>query len=64
MVQRILSSIEVLQRYPHLGRQGRLEGTRELVITGSPFIVFYRLRKNQVEVLGVLHAARKWPENL
>jgi toxin ParE1/3/4 len=64
IVDRILSSIEVLERYPHMGRQGRLEGTRELVITGSPFIVFYRLRKNQVEVLGVLHAARKWPENL
>lgn len=64
VVDRILYGIEVLERYPHLGRQGRLEGTRELVITGSPFIVFYRLRKNQVEVLGVLHAARKWPENL
>jgi addiction module RelE/StbE family toxin len=64
VVDRILSSIDVLEQYPHLGRTGRLEETRELVVTGTPFIVFYRLQKSQVEILGVLHAARKWPEAL
>jgi toxin ParE1/3/4 len=64
IVDRILNGIDVLEQYPNLGRQGRLGGTRELVITGTPFIVFYRLRKNQVEILGVLHAARKWPDAL
>lgn len=63
-VERILSSIDVLEQYPNLGRPGRLEGTRELVITGTPFIVFYRLKKNRVEILSVLHAARKWPDAL
>jgi plasmid stabilization system protein ParE len=63
-VDRILASIDVLEQYPNLGRQGRLEGTRELVITGTPFIVFYRLQKSQVEILGVVHAARKWPDAL
>jgi toxin ParE1/3/4 len=61
VVDRILADIENLQRFPSLGRQGRLGGTRELVIVGTPFIVFYRLQKSQVEILGVLHAARKWP---
>jgi toxin ParE1/3/4 len=64
IVDRILASIDVLQQYPDLGRLGRLDGTRELIITGTPFIVFYRLRKSQVEILGVLHAARKWPDAL
>ena len=64
IVDRILDGIDVLEEYPNLGRQGRLDGTRELVITGTPFIVFYRLRKSQVEILGVLHAARKWPDAL
>lgn len=64
IVDRILAGIDVLEKYPNLGRQGRLDGTRELVITGTPFIVFYRLRKSQVEILGVLHAARKWPDAL
>ena len=64
VVDRILTGIDVLEQYPNLGRQGRLDGTRELVITGTPFIVFYRLQKSQVEILGVLHAARKWPDAL
>jgi toxin ParE1/3/4 len=61
IVDRILAGIDILERYPNLGRPGRLQGTRELVITGTPFIVFYRLQESQVEILGVLHAARKWP---
>jgi toxin ParE1/3/4 len=64
LVDRVLAGIDVLEQYPNLGRPGRLDRTRELVITGTPFIVFYRLGKNQVEILGVLHAARKWPDAL
>ena len=64
IVDRILDGIDALAQFPNLGRQGRLNGTHELVITGTPFIVFYRLRKSQVEILGVLHAARKWPDAL
>jgi toxin ParE1/3/4 len=64
LIGRILSTIEMLERYPHLGREGRLEGTREFAITNTPFIVFYRIRRNQVEILGVLHAARKWPDSV
>jgi toxin ParE1/3/4 len=64
IVDRVLSGIDALERFPNLGRQGRLEGTRELVITRTPFIVFYRVGKSHVEILGVLHAARKWPEAL
>jgi len=64
IINRILSSIDVLEQYPNLGRKGRLEGTRELAITGTPFIVFYRLQENQIEILGVLRAARKWPDAL
>jgi len=64
LIERILSSIDVLERYPNLGREGRIKGTRELVVTGTRFVVFYRLHRDQVEILGVLHAARKWPDHL
>jgi plasmid stabilization system protein ParE len=43
------------------GREGRVTGTRELVIRGTPFIVAYRLERNEVSILAVMHAARKWP---
>jgi len=29
-----------------------------------PFLVAYRIEKNEVHVLAVLHAAREWPEEL
>jgi len=34
----------------------------ELVIVGTPFILPYRVIKNTVQILRVLHGARKWPQ--
>jgi toxin ParE1/3/4 len=62
MVLRIIEAVKQLQEYPHSGRFGRVEGTRELVIAGTHYIVPYRIRENNIEVLRVLHTARKWPE--
>ncbi|HKM89637.1 MAG TPA: type II toxin-antitoxin system RelE/ParE family toxin [Candidatus Acidoferrales bacterium] len=59
----ILSAVEMLGRHPAAGRRGRVAGTRELVILGTPFLVAYRLHRGSVQVLAVLHGARKWPEH-
>lgn len=64
VVDRILSAVEALERHPEMGRSGRVPRTRELVITRTPFIVAYRVRKDRIEVLAVLHGARRWPERL
>jgi len=64
LLNRILSTIEMLEKHQFLGRAGRIEGPRELAITGTPFVVFYRVRRNQVEILGILHGARKWPDSI
>ncbi len=61
-IERILSAVEVMEHHPRMGRKGRVAGTRELVITGTPFVVAYRLRHDQVEILAVLHGARRWPD--
>ncbi len=45
-----------------MGRIGRVVGTRELIITRTPFILPYRIQGNQIEILAVVHAARRWPE--
>lgn len=63
VVDRILSGIDVLEKFPNLGREGRIDGTREFVVSGTPFIIFYRLQDDQVEILGVVHGARKWPDH-
>lgn len=66
--QRVITAIEqavqLLASHPALGRAGRVEGTRELVVTGTPYIIPYRVREDRVEVLRVFHAARKWPPQL
>jgi len=62
LLERIFSAVEMLQVYPQIGRVGRVKGTRELVIAATPFVVAYRSLRDQIEVLAVLHAARKWPE--
>lgn len=58
----IESQIERLVAYPHSGRLGRVEGTRELVVNRTPFIVGYRVIGDAVLVLRVLHGAQQWPD--
>ena len=60
----IKRAVEKLSHFPSLGRPGRVAGTRELVIAGSPYIIPYRVRQDTVEILRVFHAARRWPERL
>ena len=62
IVDRIATSVERLATHPASGRIGRVPGTRELVVSGTPYIVPYRVRGEMVEILRVFHAARKWPE--
>lgn len=51
----------LLSSNPFIGRAGDIEGTRELVIPGTPYIVAYRVRDDDIEVLFVQHGAREWP---
>ena len=64
VVQKILRAVDLLKKNPAIGRAGRVAGTRELVVPGTPYIVPYRVRGEVLEVLRVFHAARKWPEKL
>lgn len=64
MLGHIQDALTRLDDYPSLGRIGRIDGTRELVVPRTPYIVAYRVRRHTVEVLAVLHAARRWPTQL
>jgi len=63
VIDRILEAVDLLERYPQMGRPGRVEATRELVIAGTAFLVVYRIHRDQVHILSILHASRKWPDN-
>ncbi len=46
-----------------MGKLGRADGTRELVVTGTPFVVIYRAANGLVQILRVIHGARHWPDD-
>jgi toxin ParE1/3/4 len=62
IVTTILDQADTLATFSHIGRPGRIPDTRELVVIDTPFIVPYRVRDAEVEILAVFHGARQWPD--
>lgn len=61
---RIREQVEGLMQFPEIGRPGRIEGTRELVIHRTPYIAAYHIAGDTVRILRVLHGAQRWPEDM
>jgi toxin ParE1/3/4 len=53
-----------LSDFPERGRPGRVEGTREIVVTHTPYLIAYIVDDDLVTILAILHHARRWPEVL
>jgi addiction module RelE/StbE family toxin len=62
VVMRIVSSVQQLASFPMSGRPGRVRGTRELVVSDTPFIAAYTIAKAKIVVLAVYHGAQQWPD--
>ena len=60
VVIKIRASVNQLENFPLMGRIGRVKETREIVI--NPYFVIYRVNGNFVEILRILHSARKFPD--
>ncbi len=60
MAERVQEAVEYLLEHPNMGRVGRVLGTRELVVSGTPFIIVYRVIVPTIQILRVLHHSRKW----
>ncbi|MFI4987235.1 MAG: type II toxin-antitoxin system RelE/ParE family toxin [Alphaproteobacteria bacterium] len=58
----ILSSLRRLSGMPKIGRPGRVPGTRELAIVGTPYVVAYAVVANRINILAVQHGTQEWPE--
>jgi toxin ParE1/3/4 len=61
---RISNSIAALAEFPEIGRPGRVQGTRELVIQRTPYIAAYTIAGDIVLILRILHGAQIWPIDL
>jgi addiction module RelE/StbE family toxin len=60
VVARIVEQVARLSTFPQAGRVGRVAGTRELVISSTPYIAIYRIAAD-VEILRIRHGAQRWP---
>ena len=59
---RIAEQVNMLLEHPQMGRPGRKKGTRELVISRTPFVVVYRVSGTRIEVIRLLHGSQQWPK--
>ena len=50
-----------LDLLPSRGRVGRIQGSREIVVPGLPYIIAYRVQVTAIQILHIYHGARNWP---
>jgi toxin ParE1/3/4 len=60
----IAAELARLSRFPSAGRAGEIQGTRELVISGTSYVAVYRVTGRVVDVLGIFHGAQRRPDSL
>jgi plasmid stabilization system protein ParE len=61
-IDKITYSTIFLETYPLLGKQGRVDNTRELPVAGTKYIVVYSLPDAYtVQIETIIHGARKYP---
>lgn len=57
----VIDAVDTLSRQPQIGRSGRIDGTREYVVAGTPYILIYRVRKQRLDLLHVYDSRQAWP---
>jgi toxin ParE1/3/4 len=59
VVLRIERAIRRLDTFPFSARPGVVAGTRLLAVPGLPYGVIHRIRGDTVDIIAVLHTARR-----
>ncbi len=58
----IFTTIAQLETFPLLGREGRVEGTYEIAVPRTPFLLIYSLGDPLfIDIDRVLHGKQKYP---
>lgn len=61
VVRQIRSTSELLARYPGLGRETDISGVRVFPIARYPYLVYHRVRDNELVIIHVRHGRRDAP---
>lgn len=57
-LRKLYETVRSLKNSPHRGKQGRVEGTREVFFPPLPYVAVYRIREGTIEVLRIWHTAQ------
>jgi plasmid stabilization system protein ParE len=57
-IRRLYEKIRSLKETPHIGRPGRISGTRELFFSPMPYVAVYRVHEQTIEVWRIWHTAQ------
>ena len=60
VAQTLFDAANSLDTFPTRGRLGKIRGTRELVISGLPYIIVYQIEMDAIQILHIYHGARNW----
>ena len=63
VAQRVWEAANNLTDHPEIGRKGHVEGTREWLVSQTPYLIVYRVRGDAIEILRVWHGRRNWQAN-
>jgi addiction module RelE/StbE family toxin len=63
VAQRVWDAAKKLCESPEMGRQGHVAEIREGVVSGTPYLLVYRVKNDAVEILRVWHGRRNWQNN-
>ena len=59
VVAYIRQAVTLLTDHPHLGRITDEKGVRMLVVPRFPYVVFYKVHREEVFILSIMHAAQE-----
>jgi addiction module RelE/StbE family toxin len=63
-LEHVESSVTLIKKYPELGRIGRVNQTRELILKKFQYILIYLVIASCIDIIRLLHTSRKWPNSL
>jgi toxin ParE1/3/4 len=60
VVTAILNTATTLEQHPRMGARGKRARTRHQVVAEYPYIIVYRVRRNAVQIVRVLHQMQRY----
>jgi toxin ParE1/3/4 len=64
MIDRFTTNFEQIARFPEAGQRYEHPKGEFRIVVVSPYLIFYRVAGDEVDIVRVLHGARRWEDVL